>query len=111
MITVGIIRELEFMAKAVDSDVYVVMRIANKNISMKIWDNSVIISYEGRKIWEENIYGEANWFGIESCDSIARIISCIDKGESWQESYGWNKSDNKVHVPLDEAIGEVAKDE
>jgi len=87
------------------------MRIENKNISMKIWDNNVIISYEGRKIWEENIYGEANWFGIESCDSIARIISCIDKGEPWQESYGWKKSGNKVQVPLDEAIGEVVEDE
>ena len=111
MITVGIIRELEFMAKTADSNVYVVMRVANKNISMKIWDNNVIINYEGQKIWEENIYGEANWFGIESCDSVARIISCIDKGESWQESYGWKKSDNKIQVPLDEAIGEVTKDE
>ncbi len=63
MITVGVIRELEFMAKAVNSDMYVVIQIANKKLSMKIWDNQVIINYEGQKIWEENIYGEGNWFG------------------------------------------------
>ena len=111
MITVGVIRELEFMARAVDSGMYVIMQIANKNISMKIWDNNVIINYEGQKIWEENVYGEANWFGIESCDSVARIINCIDKGESWQESYEWKKSDNKMQVPLDEAVGGTAEDE
>ena len=54
MITVGVIRELEFMAKAVNSDMYVVIQIANKKLSMKIWDNQVIINYEGQKIWEEN---------------------------------------------------------
>ena len=111
MITVGIIRELEFMARTVDSSMYVVMLVANKNISMKIWDNNVIVNYEGRKIWEENIYGEGNWFGVESCDSIARIISCIDKGEPWQESYGWKKSDNEIQVPLDEAIEGATKGE
>ena len=111
MITVGVIRELEFMAKAIDSNMYVIIQVANKNISMKIWDNNVIINYEGHKIWEENIYGEGNWFGIESCDSIARIINCIDKGEPWQESYGWEKSDNGVKVPLDEAIEESMRDE
>ncbi len=104
MITVGVIRELEFMAKAVNSDMYVVIQIANKKLSMKIWDNQVIINYEGQKIWEENIYGEGNWFGIESCDSVSRIIHCIDKGEPWQEAYGWKKSNNEIHKPLDEAI-------
>jgi len=104
MITVGVVRELEFMAKAVESDMYVVIEVAGKNISMKIWDNNVIINYQGQQIWEENIYGEGNWFGIESCDSIFKIINCIDKGESWREEYGWKKSNNKIKVPLDEAI-------
>ena len=59
---------------------------------------------KNQEIWEENIYGEGNWFGIESCDEIKKIMDCIDAGEPWIEKYSWKKSTAVNHCPLDIAI-------
>lgn len=104
MITVGVIRELAYMSGYVKNEVYAAIDVDGKNIGVKASENYVKISYQGQQIWEENIYGDGNWFGIESCDTIYRIMECIDKGEPWREKHGWSKSNNTRRVPLDEAI-------
>jgi hypothetical protein len=107
MITVGVVRELAYMSGYVGVEVCTSIDVSGKIIGLRVSENYVKISYQGQKIWEENIYGEGNWFGIESCDTIYRIMECIDKGEPWQKEHGWSKSDNTRHVPLDEAIEEA----
>ena len=104
MITVGAVRELAFMSQHVGHPLYVSIYVADKLMGLKVEENDVWISYQGEEIWNENIYGEGNWFGIESCDTISRIIECIDKGEPWREKHEWKKSENDRRVPLDEAI-------
>lgn len=104
MITVGAVRELAYMSQHVGVVLRVSIDISGRRLELEIEENSVKIDYEGQKIWEENIYGEGNWFGIESCDTISRIVTCIDKGEPWREKYSWKLSNNRRRVPLDEAI-------
>lgn len=105
MITVGAVRELAYMSQHAGVPFYIAIDAGGRNLSLKVEENFVHVSYQGQRIWEENIYGEGNWFGVESCDEVAKIIECIDKGESWVDKYGWKKSDNKVgHVPFHEAL-------
>jgi len=107
MITVGVVRELAYMSQYVGGPLYVAIDIGNQKLSLNVSENDVRISYQGQKIWEENIYGEGNWFGVESCDTIFRIMECIDKGEPWREKHGWRRSNNTCRKPLDEAIEAV----
>jgi len=112
MITVGVVREIAYMSQRVGEPLYISMHLADKLFGLKVEENKVWISYQGQAIWEENIYGEGNWFGIESCDTIARIVDLIDNDEPWQEKHGWKKSDNNRRVPLDEALeGSHGKEE
>jgi hypothetical protein len=105
MITVGAVRELAYMSQHLGVPLYIAIDAGGKHLSLKVEENSVHISYQGQRIWEENIYGEGNWFGIESCDSIAKIINCINDGEPWAEKYGWEKTETTIkHVPFDEAL-------
>ena len=104
MITVGAIRELAYMSQHAEAPLYVAIDIKGKHLSLKVEENYVAISYQGQRIWEENIYGEGNWFGIESCDEVFRIINLIDAGQPWAEKHAWKKSNNTKQAPLDEAI-------
>ena len=105
MITVGAVRELAYMSQHLGVPLYIAIDAGGKHLSLKVEENSVHISYQGQRIWEENIYGEGNWFGIESCDSVAKIINCINDGEPWAEKYGWEKTNTTIkHVPFDEAL-------
>ncbi len=104
MITVGIVKELEFMSRVLRQDVSTLVWVGRRKIGIETSENRVVISYGGEIIWDENVYGEGNWFGIESCDTIYRIIKCIDDEEPWREKHEWKKSDSTCHAPLDEAI-------
>jgi hypothetical protein len=104
MITVGLVKELEFMSRAMEEDISLLMWIAGRRVGVEVSENRVVVSYGGEVIWDENVHGEGNWFGIESCDTIYRIIKCIDKEEPWKEKYEWKKSDNTCRKPLNEAV-------
>jgi|TARA_Y100000310_G_scaffold335671_1_gene418283 hypothetical protein len=106
MITVGAVHELDFIARYLEGELSFSIEIKGKNLLGKINDNKIKLTYKERKIWEEDIYGEANWFGIESCDRIHKIIECIDGGdESWLTKYAWTQTNSIVEpVPLSSAI-------
>ena len=43
--------------------------------------------YKGVQIWEESVV-EDSFFGVESVDTISRIITCIDNGDvNWRSRY------------------------
>ncbi len=92
MITVGIVHELDFMARHFGDELSFSIDIKGKTLLGKIQKNKVKLFYKKHNIWEEDIYGEANWFGIESCDRIFKIIECIDNGDdSWTTKYSWRQ--------------------
>lgn len=41
-------------------------------------------------IWNESVL-EDGLFGVESCDTLSRIIYCIDHGQPWQDKYYYNE--------------------
>ena len=106
MITVGAVHELDFIARHFEDELSFSIKVKGRNLLGEIGDNKVRLTYGGREIWEEDIYGEANWFGIESCDRIHKIMECIDSGdESWLTKYSWEQTDSVVKpVSLPKAV-------
>ncbi len=85
MITVGICKEIGFMAKMLGrhitcdlkADVWNTVRIAvSSDLMMEVHYNNILLL-------KEKIDGPESMFGAESCDNVSRAIACID-----------NKSDN-----------------
>ena len=93
MITVGLVKELHFIAARFDTQLTCIL----SNLSFKssflltINANHLTVHYNNQIIWEEDIVGAATFFGIESCDTIARIATCIDNGTDWSD-HRWNEN-------------------
>ena len=83
MITVGVIKELYFIAAVLKTEVKASISSSFNipPIEIKIHNNQLDIWYCSQHIWQESIEGETAFFGIESCDAISRIISCINNGD------------------------------
>ena len=108
MITVGAVHELDFIARHFENELSFSIGVKGKNLLGRINNNKLKLTYGEREIWEEDIYGEANWFGIESCDRIHKIMECIDNGdESWLAKYSWKQTSSVVKpVSLSKAVGD-----
>ena len=106
MITVGVAHELDFIARYFEDELSFSIEVKGKKLLGKISDNKIKLTYKEHEIWEEDIYGEANWFGIESCDRIHKIIECIDRGDKLGlAKYAWKQIDTVIEpVPLPKAI-------
>lgn len=81
MITVGLIKELNFISVFLKKPVNVTFHI-KYSLNVKIKNNILIVNYNEIDIWKENI-SDDGFFGIESCDAISRIIYLIDKGANY----------------------------
>jgi hypothetical protein len=78
MITVGLIKELYFISKILNTEVRVEFHLPASALIVTIKDNILSVFYRSINIWLENLEGETSFFGVESCDAIARILVCID---------------------------------
>ena len=88
MITVGLIKELQFISEALKTPVKVCLGCGEIKSTLNIEIKNDIFEawYLGYRIWNENIKDDISMFGVESCDAIAKIIFGIDIGsESWRE--------------------------
>ena len=84
MITVGLIKELEYIQKYTKNPVFITFHLKSK-LDVVINDGYMNVYYKDKHIWGESV-NEDSMFGIESCDSISRILACIDSGNiGWQE--------------------------
>jgi len=106
MINAGIVQELDFMSEHYKSEVTVSISCKGKETKLDFKEGRVTITYQGAEIWRETVYGEATWFGIESCDRIHKIVTCIDNNDdSWKQKYAWGQPMLTKHTPpLDEAV-------
>lgn len=93
MITTGFIREAAFIVSHAGKDLN--FRISSEiefpmmeNIDIFLSKEGIMsISYNNDHIWKEDL-GEHGFFGVESTDSISRIIACINNSDnSWKEKY------------------------
>jgi hypothetical protein len=98
MLTVGLVRELLFIAKATQIPINAEFSLnglypSSLKINLKP-DGEMYVWYNLNLIWKEIVEGDVSFFGVESCDSIARIIACIDNGTTW-DHLKWTDSLDK----------------
>jgi hypothetical protein len=88
MITVGLVQELRFISDAFKTPISSIIScgVAVRPIIVKIQEGAVQVNYGNDYIWKEDVASASSMFGIESCDSIARIIYSIDNNiPDWQK--------------------------
>lgn len=89
MITVGLVRELYFISSFLKSEMTSTVSIGGRNLKLLINQQALLeVFYQDIKIWQETIDGPASLFGVESCDTIARIMTCIDNETDWKD-HAW----------------------
>lgn len=101
MLTVGLAKEIFYISHVLKKEINVQIQLSDSSkylwVNMKP-DGDMTIFYGHRHIWKEQVEGDSSFFGIESCDSISRIIACIDNDtsgtdESWKNySFGIEKA-------------------
>ncbi len=94
MITVGLVKELFFIASVAKQQINCAIKPDGNYapIELKVYPAGVLeVDYCGQLIWKETIDGPTSMFGIESCDSISRIIVCIDYGTDWS-AHKWEET-------------------
>ena len=86
MITVGLVKELYFIAshsnQTIGCDISYLGGYSKIHVTV-CPSAELIVAYKGQEIWREEISSDSSMFGIESCDTISRIIVCIDNGTDW----------------------------
>lgn len=88
MITVGLIQELRFISDSFKTPIssLITCGATTRPIIVKIQEGILKVDYGNDYIWKEDIASVSSMFGIESCDSIARIIYSIDNNiPDWQK--------------------------
>lgn len=86
MITVGLVQELNYISQALNVPVKASISIplAKDFLFIDVNNNYLELKYNNNKIWREEIFSPSSMFGIESCDSISKIIYMIDNKENWE---------------------------
>jgi hypothetical protein len=84
MITIGLVKELFYISVALHTDVKVELETDfNTPIILKIHKNVLDVTYKGYHIWNETVEGDTSFFGLESCDTISRIVAALN-GNDWE---------------------------
>lgn len=100
MITIGLVKELHFIAATFNHGIHSIIRatqFVNHDIHIKVSpDGKLEVEYFDFKIWQETIDGPTSMFGVESCDTIFKIINCIDNGVDWSV-HKWKEN---IDIPV-----------
>jgi hypothetical protein len=94
MITIGLIKELYFISRATKQNLRFSLQRSGDSSEMVVCispEGMMDVWYSKQHIWHENLEGDTSYFGIESCDTISRIIACIDNNTSWDQ-YKWKET-------------------
>lgn len=103
MITIGLAKELYFISKITNQEYTVQLYPSNlhysptsKILTIKIQPTGKMdVYYRDKHIWKETVEGDISFFGIESCDTIFKIMSCIDADDdSWRDKYHYDEDKN-----------------
>jgi hypothetical protein len=88
MITVGFVREIEFISNSFKTPIFIKL-VTEKNsgvLDIAFKNGYLELFYKQKKIWKEKVSFDESMFGVESCDTIFRIIRSIDLNEeNWED--------------------------
>lgn len=91
MITIGLIKELFFIALATKQDIKVTLHL-KRDLELYIKTNGKLsVYYNENYIWNELVEGNNSMFGVESCDAISRIINCLDNNDEGWKKYSYRE--------------------
>jgi hypothetical protein len=82
-ISVGLIREMEFISTFLKIPVHFTFHL-KYNLDIFIKDKKMELKYNNIPIWKENVLPDG-MFGLESCDSISRLINAYDNSGDWKK--------------------------
>jgi len=100
MITIGLVKELAFISRVLKTPVRIELKTnLAETISVSVEKNLLQVSYQGYNIWREIIESDTSFFGVESCDSISRIIYCLNNKDIYTAKRMF--FDGLVRNPLD----------
>lgn len=88
MITVSLIKELEFVSSFWGGQLSASIKIRKDipDIKIQIEKSKLTVFFLNKIIWQESISGASSNFGVESCQTILLIIGKALKGEEWESS-------------------------
>jgi len=88
MITVSLIKELEFVSSIYGGKLQASIKMGEgiPEVKIQIEKSKLTIFFLNKTIWQESISEASSNFGIESCETIARIMGKALKGEEWENS-------------------------
>lgn len=88
MITVSLIKELEFVSSFWGGDITASIKVREQfpEVKIRIEKSKLTIFFLNKTIWQESISGTSSNFGVESCQTIMLILDKILKGEEWENS-------------------------
>lgn len=106
MITLSLIKELEFISQAYNEPIFVNLAIGSPNstisLGIKIDKGVLVIELGGKLIWRESLDETVGNFGIESCQQIMGIISLKHSGEPFDHliyiDNSWLAAKNSVSL-------------
>jgi len=84
MITVGLVNEINFISKALNSSVKIDFSVDNIILNISIENQMLKISHEGELIWLESLDETTGNFGIESCQHVFSILSNKANGQEYR---------------------------
>ena len=88
MITVSLVYELQFVAKHFDSPLTASLQFRGCSpVTLLVTSDELEVRYQQELIWKEKIVGPESNFGVESVDTIARIINAIDTDQPWKDKF------------------------
>ena len=88
MITVSIVYELQFVAKHFCSTLTACLQLKDRSpVTLSVTSDELEVRYQQELIWKEKIVGPESNFGVESVDTIARIMNAIDTGQPWKDKF------------------------
>lgn len=89
MITVGLIKELLFIHKALKTpvEVHLSINVSLEPLRVVINNDCLKLFYRNFNIWTESLEEGVSMFGVESCDNVAKILAILDSGDTlgWRE--------------------------
>jgi hypothetical protein len=90
VITLGFLREISFIQKYIKRELNITLHLLF-DLDISLNNNILKLKYNNIPIWHEDISSED--YLLESCDSISRIIYCIDNDKPYEQYlFGLTKS-------------------
>ena len=84
MITLSFVREVAFFSKFFKTKASCELKIGDyPPLTVSVEKDEVSVFFLNKLIWQESINKASSNFGVESCDTILKIMKLAQEGKDW----------------------------